>query len=55
MTKSEWIQEYEKARMELIDKYESRIRCLEERIMYLQGKCEGYERFWKIWNGEDTE
>ena len=55
MTKSDWMQEYEEARKELIEKYDSRIQHLTERIMYLEGKCEGYERFWKIWNGESED
>ena len=55
MTKSDWVQEYEAARKELIEKYESRIQFLTERIMYLEGKCEGYKQFWKIWNGESED
>lgn len=55
MTKSDWVQEYEVARKELIEAYESRIQFLTERIAYLEGKCEGYKQFWKIWNNIESE
>lgn len=50
-----FIQEFDKTRKELIEKYESKIQCLTERIVYLEGKCEGYKQFWKIWNGENED
>lgn len=55
MDKERFIQEFDETRKELIEKYESRIQFLTERIMYLAGKCEGYKQFWKIWNNIENE
>lgn len=55
MDKERFIQEFDETRKRLIEKYESRIQFLTERIMYLEGKCEGYKQFWKIWNNIENE
>ena len=38
-----------------IDKLISRIGELKHEISYLKGVCEAQDRFWRIWNGSDSE